>query len=374
MPAAVAPLLAHTLALAATNSNSSSSSSNTSKAEAAVEEPLLLQALQSVGREWYEPSFVHSTPPQQQEYLTAFILAALNRCDTAVHNHYSSFIIMWCMHCTARQLSDSARLLQSFSAFLRKRSCTTAVRTTKLQRQPIVCVRSASLETQQLAAHTVVLLLVRGVGSRLEVSAKAQRLQGMRVGEALSRLVGQPVHFDELAAADAALATHTASTTAAAITAAATDSSPNSGATAATKQRRRRRKPQPQQQQPHLLDDIDPDAVLDLSAPVPIPQENSVEQSGEGSAGVWETDTSETESENDNSNDSSSKGLLQPYAVPDEGVSEGLDDDDRVEGNVRDGKVPLYLHQAIESKLPACSFIPKLSVVLQLVVLKRRDD
>jgi hypothetical protein len=33
------------------------------------------------------------------------------------------------------------------------------------------------LETQQLAAHTVVLLLVRGVGSRLEVSAKAQRLQ-----------------------------------------------------------------------------------------------------------------------------------------------------------------------------------------------------
>jgi hypothetical protein len=33
------------------------------------------------------------------------------------------------------------------------------------------------LESQQLAAHTVVLLLVRGVGSRLEVSAQAQRLQ-----------------------------------------------------------------------------------------------------------------------------------------------------------------------------------------------------
>jgi hypothetical protein len=198
----------------------------------------------------------------------------------------------------------------------------------------------------------------------------------MRVGEALSRLVGQPVHFDELAAADAAIATHTASTTAAATTAAAAaDSSTGSTTTATTKQRRRRRKPKAQQQQQsHLLDDIDPDAVLDLSAPVPIPQDSSAEQSGEGSAGEWETDTSETESENDNSNDSSSKGLLQPYAVPDEGVLEGLDDDDRVEGNVRDGKVPLYLHQAIESKLPACPFIPKLSVVIQLVVFKRRDD
>jgi hypothetical protein len=79
MPAAAAPLLAHTLALANTNSSSSSSNSSSSEAEAAVEEPLLLQALQSVGREWFEPSFVHSTPPQQQEYLTAFILAALSR-------------------------------------------------------------------------------------------------------------------------------------------------------------------------------------------------------------------------------------------------------------------------------------------------------
>jgi hypothetical protein len=81
VPAAAAPLLAHTLALA---DSPNSSSSSTSKEGAAVEEPLLLQALQSVGREWFEPSFVHSTPPQQQEYLTAFILAALSRCACAV--------------------------------------------------------------------------------------------------------------------------------------------------------------------------------------------------------------------------------------------------------------------------------------------------
>jgi hypothetical protein len=170
----------------------------------------------------------------------------------------------------------------------------------------------------------------------------------MRVGEALSRLVGQPVHFDELAAADAALATHTASTTAAA----AADSSTSSTTTATTKQRRRRRKPKAQQQQQsHLLDDIDPDAVLDLSAPAPGQQDSSAEPSGEGSAGEWETGTSETESEKLNSSSNTySKGLLQPYAVPDEGVTEGFDDDDRVEGNARDGKVPLYLHQAIESE------------------------
>jgi hypothetical protein len=178
----------------------------------------------------------------------------------------------------------------------------------------------------------------------------------MRVGEALSRLVGQPVHFDELAAADAALASHAASTTAAA--AAATDRSAST-TTAATKQRRRKPKAQQQkqqqqqQQQSHLLDDIDPDAVLDLSAPASGPEdssaEQSVEQSEEGSAGEWESDTSEAELEKDNSSTSGSKGLLQPYAVPDEGLPEGYDDD-RVEGNARDGKVPLYLHQAIESK------------------------
>ena len=83
MPAAAAPLLAHTLALAnsssSSNNNNSSSSSTIEQSAAVAAEPLLLQALQSVGREWFEPLFVHSTPPQQLEYITAFILAALSR-------------------------------------------------------------------------------------------------------------------------------------------------------------------------------------------------------------------------------------------------------------------------------------------------------
>jgi hypothetical protein len=172
----------------------------------------------------------------------------------------------------------------------------------------------------------------------------------MRVGEALSRLVGQPVHFDELAAADAAVAAHTAAATAAA--AAAVDGAQavsSTSTTTATKQRKRRRKPRAQQQQQlqsHLLDDIDPDAVLDLSVPTTVLEDSSAEQSAEQSSGEDSAATSEAESE---VLESSSKGLLQPYVLPDEGVLEGAEED-RVEGNMRDGRVPLYLHQAIESE------------------------
>ncbi|KAG5183859.1 hypothetical protein JKP88DRAFT_315898 [Tribonema minus] len=56
----------------------------------------------------------------------------------------------------------------------------------------------ARVTAEQMATGDLTLLLVRGVGVRLEVTATAQRLQGMRVGEALSQIVGEPVHFDEL--------------------------------------------------------------------------------------------------------------------------------------------------------------------------------
>lgn len=43
-----------------------------------------------------------------------------------------------------------------------------------------------------------IVLLIRGVGSHLDVPARETRLRGMRVGEAVAALGGQSLHFDEL--------------------------------------------------------------------------------------------------------------------------------------------------------------------------------
>ncbi|CAM9938777.1 unnamed protein product [Pylaiella littoralis] len=99
---------------------------------------LLVDALKRVAAVWAEPSFLSRSPPRQQEFYTRFLLAAL---------------------------------------------------------------RSGGLDGQvggAIGDQDAIVLLIRGVGSHLDVPARETRLRGMRVGEAVAALGGQSLRFDEL--------------------------------------------------------------------------------------------------------------------------------------------------------------------------------
>eukprot|EP00904_Undaria_pinnatifida_P012756 jgi/Undpi1/8610/HiC_scaffold_25.g11075.m1 len=98
---------------------------------------LVIRALKRVAAVWAEPSFLNRSPPRQQEFYTRFLLAAL---------------------------------------------------------------RSGGVDGQGLTSDDpdALVLLIRGVGSHLDVPTRATRLQGMRVGEAVAILSGQELRFAEL--------------------------------------------------------------------------------------------------------------------------------------------------------------------------------
>ncbi|CAM9509070.1 unnamed protein product [Scytosiphon promiscuus] len=98
----------------------------------------LMGALKRVGAVWAEPSFLNRSPPRQQEFYTRFLLAAL---------------------------------------------------------------RSGELDGQLGGTdgdQEALVVLIRGVGSHLDVPSRETRLRGMRVGEAVAVLGGQELRFDEL--------------------------------------------------------------------------------------------------------------------------------------------------------------------------------
>ncbi|CAM9819670.1 unnamed protein product, partial [Choristocarpus tenellus] len=97
---------------------------------------LVLGTFCRVAALWAEPSFLNRSPPRQQELYTAFLLFAL---------------------------------------------------------------KSGALGEGDLKSDPeALILLVRGVGSHLEQVGRESRLQGMRVGEAMSGIIGTELHFDEL--------------------------------------------------------------------------------------------------------------------------------------------------------------------------------
>ncbi|CAN0078142.1 unnamed protein product, partial [Laminaria digitata] len=96
---------------------------------------LVMGALKRVAAVWAEPSFLNRSPPRQQEFYTRFLLAAL---------------------------------------------------------------RSDGVDGQALTSGDALFLLIRGVGTHLDVPTRATRLRGMRVGEAVSRLTSQNLRFAEL--------------------------------------------------------------------------------------------------------------------------------------------------------------------------------
>ncbi|CAM9894117.1 unnamed protein product, partial [Hapterophycus canaliculatus] len=99
---------------------------------------LLIGALNRVAAVWAEPSFLNRSPKRQQEFYTRFLLAALRGGGLD------------------GQLGGTDGNQEAF------------------------------------------VLLIRGVGSHLDIPSRETRLRGMRVGEAVAALSGQDLRFDEL--------------------------------------------------------------------------------------------------------------------------------------------------------------------------------
>ncbi|CAM9293840.1 unnamed protein product [Discosporangium mesarthrocarpum] len=96
----------------------------------------LMSTFCRVAAVWAEPLFLNRSPAKQQELYTHFILAAL---------------------------------------------------------------RSGAMDNASLSSDPeALMLLVRGVGSHLQVTGRPARLRGMRVGEAMSDVIGQTLRFNEL--------------------------------------------------------------------------------------------------------------------------------------------------------------------------------
>ncbi|CAN0453121.1 unnamed protein product [Ectocarpus sp. 12 AP-2014] len=149
LPAPAAEAIADTLAWcdrrstctagAAARFGAATSEGSGREGEAVAGRGLLMGALKRVGAVWAEPSFLNRSPPRQQEFYTRFLLAAL---------------------------------------------------------------RSGSLDGQLGGGvdgdQDTLVILIRGVGSHLDIPVRETRLRGMRVGEAVAALGGTELRFDEL--------------------------------------------------------------------------------------------------------------------------------------------------------------------------------